>query len=89
METFTVELATAEGDPYDRTLGCMIKAGSTMMLARTTRIAPNIRLGQVLLEIDRLAIAWAAPQLRDSEHVHDVWEQLERNIGFGGDPSPF
>lgn len=83
METFTVELCTAEGDPYDRTLGVLVKSGRHMLMARSMRVAPNETLGSILLTVDRLVLAWGIPQLKDSEHLHDTWDSEQRRIGAG------
>lgn len=83
MESLTIELTVAEGDPYDRVLSVMAKRGRTIDMVRTMRVAPTERIGSILLTIDRLALAWATPQLPMSEHIHDVWEQEERRIGYG------
>lgn len=92
VESWTLEIAVAEDDPYDRTLGLMVKCGPTIILARSLRVKPDARFGEILYQVDRLALAWAVPELHhtSSEHLHDVWDDVENRIGFlGADAGPF
>lgn len=85
MLSITFEICVAEDDPFDRTLGLMVKSGRTIEAVRSMRVSPDQKLGRILLTIDRLALAAAVPELRAHavDHLHDVWEQEERAIGFG------
>jgi hypothetical protein len=87
VESLTFEIARAEFDPYDRTFGVMARSGRDLLAARSFRIAPHIALGAVLLDVDRIVLAWGLPgatQDRD-EHFYDVLDAVAQRL----DPEPF
>lgn len=84
METITLELAVAEGDPYDRTLSFMIRSGPDLIVARSIRILDEVRIGQVLYHIERAVLKWAQPEINELEGIHEFFDRMERLIG-----SPF
>lgn len=87
MYSMTIEICVDEQDPTDRTLGVLVRTERSLEMARSLRIAPQRRIGDVLVEIDRLVLAWALPELRGdaSEHLHDVWDSCEQHLM----PGPF
>lgn len=89
MECITIEITAAEGDPYDRSVGFLIKSDRTLHAARSVRIRPDVRLGQILLELDRVVLAWGQPQLKDYEHIHDTLDRLALAVGYPEDAGPF
>lgn len=88
MLSITFELCIAEDDPYDRSLGILVKSGQTIEAVRSMRLSPQVRIGRILLTIDRLMLAAAVPELRQNatDHLHDVWDQEESSIGYGPFP---
>lgn len=80
MESITFEIASAEGDPYDRTLSILAKHSRTVVIVRSFRVAPEIPLGTVLLWIDRFALMWARPGLDESESIHDLADGCEEAL---------
>lgn len=60
----------------------MIKSERQVELVRSLRVSPTVRLGQILLEVDRLVLAWGNPALPvdKSEHLHDTWDAVEARL---------
>lgn len=81
MESITFEITAATGDPLDRTLCIRVLSGSLLVAARSIRLAGTIPFGTVLLYIDRIALAWAQPQLTGDQHLHDILDTTEVSIG--------
>lgn len=81
MESITFEITAAEGDPLDRTLCTRVLSGSLLVAARSIRLAPEVPFGTILLYVDRIALAWAKPQLSGDDHLHDILDSTEVSIG--------
>lgn len=87
MEAITIEFCAAEGDPFDRTLGFLLKSDRTLLAVRSIRLRPDVRIGEALTWVDRVVLSWATPQIRELEHIHDTLDELERALGMG-EPFP-
>ena len=81
MDSISFELCSDTQDPLDRTLCVRAMSGTTLVAARSIRLAPEYPIGTVLLYIDRIALAWAQPQLTGDQHLHDVLDVCEVSIG--------
>lgn len=80
MESVTLEFCVAPGDPYDRTLGVMVRSGKTLVAARSYRIAERVRLGEVLLWIDRIMLLWGQPDLSGDGELFVLLDSMEEAI---------
>ena len=80
METITFEICVAEGDPFDRTLGVLIRSQHELVACQSFRIEPGVRMGEVLTQVDRIVLAWALPALDDQSHIWDTFDAVEKAL---------
>lgn len=80
MESLTLEYAVAEGDPLDRTLSLLARSGDGLVAHRAWRLRDDIRIGSVLLAVDRIVLAWSTPQLEEAKSFTELLEEVERMV---------
>lgn len=81
MESITFELCRALDDPLDRTLCIRVMFGEVCTSQRSIRLRRNARLGEALLEIDRLVLGWASPLVQRGRHIEELIDCSEHLLG--------
>lgn len=81
MESITFELCSSPTDPSDRTLGILARTGGVTLLAAACRPLPSVPLGELLVWVDRFALAWSQPSMHEDSTLWDLYDEMVRSIG--------
>lgn len=81
MESFAFELSIADNDALDRVICLRWMSEGLCLCQRAIRLRRDVRIGQALLELDRLVIGWCHPGMEYDSHVEELVDSFENALG--------
>lgn len=81
MESISFEFARAIDDPLDRTLCVRVLFGKACIAQRSIRLRRDARLGQTLLEMERVLLRWANQIVKRDAHIEQQLDSMESALG--------